>query len=301
MMNEIKKILVAVDFSEHSVQILRSATHIAVRHDAELKIVFVVENPFTMSGIPYDDQLETEMIRASEKRLDMFLEDNMNRSSIPFAGEVLKGHVTVEILNCAEREESDLVIIGTHGYSRFEKMLIGSVAEEVVRLSPCPVLTINPNKEENEMKEIKKIMVPVDFSDNSVKLFESAIDYAGQIEAELLVVFVVEDMFTFSGLSIPHIAIDVNQFESEMIESSGKRLEGFLEDNMEGITVPCTSKVLKGNVAEELCACAADEGVNLIIMGTHGYRGLEKILIGSVAEKVVRTAPCPVLTINPYK
>ena len=300
-MYEIKKILVAVDFSEHSAQILRSATYIAVQHDAELKIVFAVENPFTMSGISYDDQLETEMVRSSEERLESFLEENMGRSSIPFAGEVLKGHVTVEILNCAEREESDLIIMGTHGYSRFEKMLIGSVAEEVVRLGPCPVLTVNPNKEGDKMKDIKKILVPVDFSDNSVKLLESAIDFAGKSEAELLVVFVVEDMFTFSGLSIPHIAIDVDQFEREMVEGSKKRLEGYLEDNMEGIDVSYSAKVLKGNVAEELCGCAENEEVDMIMMGTHGYRGLEKVLIGSVAEKVVRTAPCPVLTINPYK
>ncbi|MCK5323031.1 MAG: universal stress protein, partial [Desulfobulbaceae bacterium] len=251
--------------------------------------------------ISYDDQLETEMVRSSEERLDSFLEENMGRSSIPFAGEVLKGHVTVEILNCAEREESDLIIMGTHGYSRFEKMLIGSVAEEVVRLGPCPVLTVNPNKEGDKMKDIKKILVPVDFSDNSVKLLESAIDFAGKSEAELLVVFVVEDMFTFSGLSIPHIAIDVDQFEREMVEGSKKRLEGYLEDNMEGIDVSYSAKVLKGNVAEELCGCAENEKVDMIMMGTHGYRGLEKVLIGSVAEKVVRTAPCPVLTINPYK
>jgi nucleotide-binding universal stress UspA family protein len=85
-----------------------------------------------------------------------------------------------------------------------------------------------------------------------------------------------------------------------MVESAEKKMESFLAENLKS-DLPYNSTVLKGDVAEEIIEYAGQNDITMIVMGTHGYKGLEKVLFGSVAEKVVKTSPCPVLTVNPYK
>jgi nucleotide-binding universal stress UspA family protein len=88
----------------------------------------------------------------------------------------------------------------------------------------------------------------------------------------------------------------VAKFEEEMVQGAEQKMDSFL-DGYTGVE----AKVLIGDVGEEVVRYAEETGIDMIIMGTHGYKGLEKVMFGSVAEKVVKTAPCPVLTINPYK
>ena len=142
--------------------------------------------------------------------------------------------------------------------------------------------------------EIKKILVPVDFSENSKKILGSASDIAEKFGAALSVVFVVQSFDDYSGFFVPHMP--VAQFEEEMVQGAEKKMASFLSDY-----AGLESKVLVGDVGEEVIQHAEDAGIDMIIMGTHGYRGIEKVMFGSVAEKVVKSAPCPVLTINPYK
>ena len=148
------------------------------------------------------------------------------------------------------------------------------------------------------MIEFKKVLVPVDFSENAPKLIKSGADIAKKLDSELCVVFVVQNFEDYSGFFVPHMPIA--QFEEEMFQSAEKKMESFLAENL-GSARLCSSKVIKGDVAEEITDYAAKNEISLIVMGTHGYKGLEKVLFGSVAEKVVKTSPCPVMTINPYK
>ncbi|MDF1577202.1 MAG: universal stress protein [Desulfurivibrionaceae bacterium] len=148
------------------------------------------------------------------------------------------------------------------------------------------------------MANFKKIMVPIDFSENSPKVLQSAIDVAEKFEAALSIVFVVQSFEDYSGFFVPHMPI--SQFEDEMIASAEQKMESFLAENFKS-DLPYNSAVIKGDVAEEIVDYAAQNDIAMIVMGTHGYKGLEKVLFGSVAEKVVKTSPCPVLTVNPYK
>jgi len=144
------------------------------------------------------------------------------------------------------------------------------------------------------MEEIKKILIPVDFSDNSKKILESAVYIADKFEATLCVVFVVQTLDDYSGFFVPHMP--VAKFEEEMARAAEQKMESFLDDHQ-----ALAAKVLVGDVAEQIIQYAEQEKVDLIVMGTHGYKGLERVLFGSVAGKVVRAAPCPVMTINPYR
>ena len=148
------------------------------------------------------------------------------------------------------------------------------------------------------MNEVKKILVPVDFSENSQKVLHTAEDVAARFKAELVVVFVVQSFDDYSGFFVPHIP--VIQLEEEMVKSAGEKMKSFVAETLNG-SVPYSTEVLSGDVVEEINRFAEQEKVGMIVMGTHGYKGLDKILFGSVAEKIVKTAPCPVLTINPYR
>lgn len=148
------------------------------------------------------------------------------------------------------------------------------------------------------MNAITKVLVPVDFSDNASKILKDAVTIAAKFGAALHVIYVVQSFDDYSGFFVPHMPIA--KFEEEMLQGAEKKMDQFLEENLPAGT-PRTAKVLVGDVAEVIIDFAADEGMGLIIMGTHGYKGLERILFGSVAEKIVKNAPCPVLTINPYK
>ena len=145
--------------------------------------------------------------------------------------------------------------------------------------------------------EIKNILVPIDFSENSVKILKASLYFAGICKARLHFVFVVQSFEDYSGFFVPHTPIA--RFEEELLLSAQKKMKEYLAENFPA-AMPHQSKVVSGDVAEEILIYAEAEGIDLIVMGTHGYKGLEKVLFGSVAEKVVKTASCPVMTINPY-
>ena len=148
------------------------------------------------------------------------------------------------------------------------------------------------------MRNVKTIMVPVDFSANSKKILKSAVEVAEKFEARLSVLFVAQDFEDYTGFFVPHMPIA--QFQDDLFHSAEKKMEKFLAENLD-TDLDYTWKVLMGDISEEITGYAESDKADMIIMGTHGYKGLERVLFGSVAEKVVKTAPCPVLTINPYR
>jgi len=148
------------------------------------------------------------------------------------------------------------------------------------------------------MNSIKKVLVPLDFSENSPKLLRTALFYIAKLEAQPLIIYVVEELSSISWLSIPHISFDI--LGEELVKAAKKKMDNFLEENMPADLL-YKAKVVSGDVPQEIIDYAGLEGVDLIIIGTHGYKGLEKIIMGSVAAQVLQSAPCPVLAVNPYK
>lgn len=153
------------------------------------------------------------------------------------------------------------------------------------------------------MKEIKSILTPVDFSENAQKVAEAAAYVAGTFKANLTLIFVVQHFEDYSGFFVP--PVNLPNLEEELFESAQKRMDGFVEEHKKAFdeagVVNVSSIVLTGDVAEEILRYVEKEGMDLIVMGTHGYKGLERIMFGSVADKVVKNSCCPVLTINPYQ
>jgi len=153
------------------------------------------------------------------------------------------------------------------------------------------------------MQEITTVLTPIDFSENAAKVVRSAAYVAGTFKADLHCVFVVQNFEDYSGFFVP--PVNLPNLEEELFASAQERMESFLAEHAKVIeesgVASVTSAVLSGDVSEEILNYAVEKQCNLIVMGTHGYKGFERIMFGSVADKVVKTACCPVLTINPYR
>ena len=141
------------------------------------------------------------------------------------------------------------------------------------------------------MAEIKKILLPIDFSVNSEKLIDFAAFFAQKFGASLSLLNVIENPAAYDGFTSA-------QFDEELKAAMEKKMANFVEDHKD-LCGSSDTKVVIGDTVDTILSDA--EKCDLIVIGTHGYRGLEKILMGSVAERVVKNAPCPVLVYNPYK
>ena len=145
----------------------------------------------------------------------------------------------------------------------------------------------------------KKILFPIDFSECSPRLAPYAINLARKYDAKLYLLYVVHTMtrFGFMWVAIPP---SLKKIDQDIAKTAEKNMKAFCRDHLEGFTNYETSVVI-GDPSEDILKFVENEGIDVIVMGTHGRKGLERTVFGSVAEKVVRGASCPVLTINPHK
>ena len=148
------------------------------------------------------------------------------------------------------------------------------------------------------MKEFKKILFPVDLSESSPKLVPYVTTMAEKFGAEIHLLFVARVFEYFSGIYVPHPSI--SKFEDEIVEGAKKRLKEFTEEYFSDFP-ETRAEVVPGDISEEILKYTGSKGIDLLILGTHGRKGLEKVVFGSVAERVAKTSPVPVLLVNPYK
>jgi len=146
------------------------------------------------------------------------------------------------------------------------------------------------------MCDFKKILFPVDLSEVSPKIVPYVREMAAKFDSEVHLVFVARILQHFTSIYVPHPSI--NKFEKELVEGAEKKLQEFTEEYFKD--TPCKAKVILGDAAQEVLNYVQSESIDLVIMGTHGRKGLEHIIFGSVAERVVKQSPVPVLTVNPY-
>lgn len=145
------------------------------------------------------------------------------------------------------------------------------------------------------MIDIKKILFPVDFSEKIDDLVPYAITLTNKFGADLYVMTVTTDMSSFATFHVPHG--NIQNFQNELYRNAEKKIDAlhkYFKDTPRKETL-----VVKGNPAEQIVAAAKKAGIDLIVMGTHSRKGLEKAIFGSVSEKVMQSGVCPVLSIPP--
>jgi nucleotide-binding universal stress UspA family protein len=148
------------------------------------------------------------------------------------------------------------------------------------------------------MKEFKKILFPIDFSESTPKILPYVLTMSKTFGSAVHLLYVVRDLKYLTSFHVPHPSLDL--IENEITENSQKMMDKVCNEDLQGCP-HFVKKILVGDAATEIIRYAQEEKVDLIIMGTHGRKGLEKALFGSVADKVVKNSPVPVLTVNPYK
>ena len=148
------------------------------------------------------------------------------------------------------------------------------------------------------MKGFKKILFPIDFSEYSEKVFPYALDMAKKFDAKLHLLFVARDI---SYLTITGAARDVLASTiAEVVRAGKKTMREFCDKELSDFP-NYETEVVMGNPADSILKFANERDIDLIVMGTHGRKGLDRTLMGSVADHVIKNAPAPVLTINPFR
>jgi len=143
--------------------------------------------------------------------------------------------------------------------------------------------------------EIKSILFPTDFSEGSAEALKYAVEFAKKYDAKLYVIHIIYDVAKASGWYVPHISMD--KLYQDIQEGAKKELDNFGVEELSGIK-NIERVVITGIPHQEIIAFATSKKVDMIIIGTHGRTGIDRILFGSTAAQVVRNAPCPVLTVR---
>ena len=145
------------------------------------------------------------------------------------------------------------------------------------------------------MKPINKILTAIDFSENSEYAFDYALTLAKQFDSQLTLLHVINEPVDLRGFYVPHISFE--QLEKEIEEGVEKMMAKFCSSKMGDFT-NFTTSIVTGIPYEEIIRSAREAAASLIVLGTHGRTGLDHLIFGSTAERVVRGASCPVLTIR---
>ena len=148
------------------------------------------------------------------------------------------------------------------------------------------------------MKEFKKILFPLDLSESSPKIAPVVAGVATKFGARIHLLFVARIFEYFSTIYVPPNSI--NQLEKNITEGAKKKLYEFADEYFRDFPGTQTA-VVSGDPAEEIIGFVQSQGIDLVIMGTHGRKGLDKVMFGSVAERVIKSSPVPVLVVNPHK
>lgn len=290
------KIMCPVDFSPGSQRAMRTAVRIANDHGAELVLVHSwYIPPATFAG---DYVFAADVVQGlsddAQRALDNAVGEARKLGAQRVSAKMLNGLPWQQIVEAAQGETGlGLIVIGTHGRTGLSRVLMGSVAELVVRHAPCPVLTIRPA---NGPTPYTHVLCPVDLSRPAQEAMNLAAEMVKPGSAGITLLHVLELPVSYSGeLPIP-------DFHRDLDARSAALLDRWTADLRAKVSVPVTQMTRIGRPGAQILAqLEQDRTFDLVVMGSHGHMGIERMLLGSVAEKVVRHARCPVLVAHGTK
>jgi nucleotide-binding universal stress UspA family protein len=284
-------ILHPTDFSAHADHAFALACSLARASGSRLLVVHVAPIPQLYTKHRYHEDLEAAL---RERRSP--------GPAVEIGWHLLAGDAAPEILWLAREIRCALIVMGTQGQTGLTRVLMGSVAEQVVRGAPCPVVTVKapaPEPATQAVSEttdrmpaalpIRTILHPTDFSERCEEAFRVACALARDLAARVIVVHVPEPAAPPAGMAPAPPRPEGHRAGLE------ERL-GRFQLSAPDVRVEC--RVEEGEPATGIVSAARATTCDLIVMGTQGRTGLGRVLMGSVAEQVLRTAPCPVLTVK---
>lgn len=303
-MMTISRILCPTDFSLASTHAIDLAAHMAQLYGSRIAALHVVKPAVTpYPGLPAIDPHGDQTFDAAELRR------YCGETARAFSGAITTGvpvdvmvHVgepARDILESAAALQADLIVIGTHGLSGFEHLLLGSVAEKVLRKAACPVLTVPPRAHATSSLPFKRILCAIDFSACSMHALTFARSMAEQAGASLTGVHVLE--WPWEEPPAPRLddlpveqAFSLAMYRHEREAEARTRLATIIP---EGDSHKST-RVCHGKPYEQILQVAAEERCDVIVIGVRGRGAIDRAIFGSTANHVVRAATCPVLTLR---
>jgi nucleotide-binding universal stress UspA family protein len=205
------------------------------------------------------------------------------------------GNVANRVLDRALSLPADLIVMGTHGAGGFEHLVLGSVAEKVLRKATCPVMTVPPQSRTTSKVPVKRLLCPVDFSESSLSALQFGFSIAQESDAELTILHVFEWLPGDEALT--NRPINVPEYRRQLEHDFDEKLHALVPDSVRDWCRPRT-RTAHGKAYREILAAATEENVDLILMGVQGRNALDLMLFGSTTNQVVRRATCPVLTLR---
>jgi nucleotide-binding universal stress UspA family protein len=282
------KILVATDFSEVSDRALEYAIALARRYDARIYLAHVITpDPFQFAE-PQLAQATYEKVRqaAEEGITDILISGKLR--GLPHEVLLEEGNVWPALEKLIIEHEIDLVVAGTHGRGKVQKILIGSVAEEIFRQADTAVLTVGPSVKGDPQKEIdlKHILFATDFGPGAQKAAAHAFSLAQEHNATLTLLHVIESAAAYTEESV-----------ARQREINSVRMRQLMPDGTEDWCKP-EFRVTFGSAVEEILIAARESKADLIVMGAKPRRSLAGHVPLTIAYNVVTKATCPVLTVR---
>jgi nucleotide-binding universal stress UspA family protein len=297
-MPEIKSILCPVDFSEFSIYAYEYAQSLAWHYKAALSLLYVLLSPKPIEWWnAYPDSYE-ESRRKDHDDVERQLQEFANRHTRTEIRQqclvqeaTQEGSVTDSILSQAEAQAVNLIVMGTHGLRGFDRLMLGSVAEKVLRRAGCPVLTVRRPAHhvisavrDPEPVHLKKMLLCADFSDPAHRASKYAFSMAREYGAEVTVMHVLEDI----SRSKDH--------QSGTAEVTKQLEEYIAPEASNGCNV--TVMVRSGKPYQEITQFALDSQIDLVFMGVRGHGSLHTVLFGSTTHRVIQLGSAPVLTVH---
>jgi nucleotide-binding universal stress UspA family protein len=289
-MRTISRILCPVDLSDTSALALQHAALLAKWFNSAVTVLHIA-NPVVVPATDWSQPPAgmPPMLTGEEKHELLAEIDKLAASAgLPHVEVIVEhGRPAKQILERARIMPAELIVIGTHGVGGFEYLVLGSVAEKVLRQANCPVLTIPPRAHATSSLPFKQILCPVDFSESARAACDVALSLADG-RAELTVLHALE---------WPSDAFEpfTPEYRREQEERAARELQEWIP---KGMGHPPRIQLAPGKAYREILRVAAEAHADLIVMGVQGRNALDLMLFGSTTNQVVRRATCPVLTLR---
>jgi nucleotide-binding universal stress UspA family protein len=295
----IERILCPIDFSEFSRDAIDHAVALATWYRAALTVMHVIEIvPVVTSGLapdvpgfaPLPDR------EAVVRNVREFASGAIGTADVPLDVVVTYGKPAAAIQVQAEQMRADLVVVGTHGRSGFQRFLLGSVTEKLLRTIAVPLLIVPPPVKKPTTVTYEAILCPVDFSDASMRALDYALSLAQESGARIIVLHVLEGVL--DELDPQQIRnVSVLEYLRSSEQEASERLRAAVPDDARVWAHP-VERIVRGRAAREILGAADRDTVGLIVMGVRGRSALDRLVFGSTTQRVIREARCPVLTLH---
>lgn len=285
------QILFPTDGSDGADVVFDHVLDLAITHDSTVHILNVADT--TQESVV---QIRGNVIDLLEREGEQVVQRAAAKAEerrVDTVTEVLQGQPYTTVVEYASARDMDLIVMPTHGRRGLERFLLGSTTERVVRRSEVPVLTIRPDDDSSIVHPYQDVLVPTDGSDCANQALALGVDVADAEGAAL---------HLLSAIAIPILGIDVRpDIQMDQLERSAKELLTESAKFAEDAGVEVTSKTVDDgpSISKVILEYIEEHGVDLVVIGTHGRTGIDRYLLGSVTDYLVRTSPIPVLTVRP--